>query len=93
MEDEFEWDDAKSDRCFVENGYDFVVAKEVFAGPYVEWDDERMDYGEQRTVAVGLVYDVFLTVVYTERPPRKRLISSWESEDSEIEEYMKFHGV
>lgn len=44
---EFEWDEAKSDLCFVERGFDFAYAVRVFLDPdrLIERDD-RVDYGE-----------------------------------------------
>ena len=63
----FEWDPAKSDQNLKERGFDFVFAVLVFAGPYVEFDDTRRDYGERRIVALGLADGIPLSVVFTDR--------------------------
>lgn len=63
----FEWDRAKSARNLVERGFDFEFASRVFEGWTLERIDDRRDYGERRTVAVGVVEGVAVTVVYTER--------------------------
>jgi uncharacterized DUF497 family protein len=63
----FEWDAAKSARNWRQRGFDFAFAVQVFQQPYVEFDDTRQDYGERRVVALGLVAEVPLTVVFTDR--------------------------
>ena len=40
---------------------------QLFAGPYVEFDDTRQDYGEHRVIALGLADGIPLTVVFTDR--------------------------
>lgn len=64
----FDWDPAKSDANLAQRGFDFAFAALVFAGPHVEFDDTRRDYGEQRMVALGLADGIPLTVVFTDRP-------------------------
>ena len=63
----FDWDPAKSDQNLKERGFDFVFAVLVFAGPYVEFDDTRRDYGERRIAALGLADGIPLSVVFTDR--------------------------
>lgn len=63
----FDWDPAKSDHNFARRGFDFAFAAQVFAGPYVEFDDTRQDYGEHRVIALGLADGIPLTVVFTDR--------------------------
>ena len=65
---EFEWDEAQSDACLAQHGFDFAFAAGVFADPtlLVEVDDRR-DYGEPRLVTVGRIADLHFTVVFTPR--------------------------
>lgn len=92
-DDRFEWDGVKSDRCLKERFFDFEFASQVFdSDHYYEEYDER-DYGEERSVCVGLIGDEFFTVVYTPRYGRKRLISAWRSSDEEIEKYVGYFGT
>ena len=51
---DFEWDDFKSDNCFIKRGFDFEAVIDVFRDPYrlVELDD-RWDYGEERLRLIG----------------------------------------
>jgi uncharacterized DUF497 family protein len=44
------FDPSKRERALAERGLDFLDAAEVFAGPTVEWDDDRADYGEKRII-------------------------------------------
>lgn len=63
----FTWDPAKSDLNLVRRGFDFAQAAQIFRGKTIEHEDVRRNYGEQRVVAVGVVDDLCLTVVYTDR--------------------------
>ena len=49
----FIWDSDKSDRCYSERGFDFDYAARIFEGEFIEWEDCRREYGEQRFVTVG----------------------------------------
>ncbi len=82
---EFEWDEAKSDWTQRERGFGFDLAVEIFDGPVVEWEDQRQDWGEVRMVAVGIVNGRFLTVVYTDRGTKRRIISARVSRKKERE--------
>ena len=89
----FAWDASKSERNLAERGFDFPFATLVFDGPTLERPDTRRDYGEPRTVAVGVADGVVLTVVYTDRPapeggpPVRRLISARLSNRRERQAY------
>jgi uncharacterized DUF497 family protein len=85
---EFEWDEAKSDWTRRERGFGFDTAVEIFAGPVVEWEDRRQDWGEDRVVAVGIVNGRFLTVIYTNRAERRRIISARASRKREKERWL-----
>ncbi len=77
MTDEFEWDAAKATSNLRKHGVAFkdaqLVFNDVFATHRVDVD---AGYGEQRMIATGMVNGVPLTVVYTERGERTRLISA-----------------
>ena len=46
---QFEWDDAKSDACFIYRGFDFTYAlRAFFDDGRVVTRDRRWDYGEDR---------------------------------------------
>ena len=64
---EFVWDPRTSAANFASRGFDFLFATQIFSGVTVERADDRRDYGEPRFVAIGVVDDFCLTVVYTDR--------------------------
>ncbi|HUI84441.1 MAG TPA: BrnT family toxin [Candidatus Binatia bacterium] len=72
--DGFSRDSDKSDRCYRERGFDFEYAAGIFEGDFVEWEDFRREYGEQRFVTVGQVADRILVVVWTARENFRRII-------------------
>lgn len=74
---EFEWDEAKSNACFADRGFDFGFAIRVFndSDRVVEIDD-RFDYGETRCRAIGRIDGRTYVVVYTMRHETLRVISA-----------------
>lgn len=72
---EFEWDEAKSERNRIERGLPFRVAAELFDGPVLDGKDDRFDYGERRSVAIGRVGDLIVVCIYTDRDGIRRIIS------------------
>ena len=88
----FSWDPEKSDANYRDRGFDFAFASSIFEGPTLERDDTRQDYGERRTVAIGLARDLELTVCYTDRVEPsgevvRRIISARRSNRREREVY------
>lgn len=66
----------------------FADAALIFEGPTVERVDDRFDYGEIRVYAIGLVYGLEVTVIYTDRSgDERRIISAWRSEPHERRYY------
>ncbi len=62
----FEWDERKNAANIRKHGLDFVDAWQVFAGILLEKSDERIDYGENRSVGTGMLFGVVVVVVFTE---------------------------
>jgi hypothetical protein len=87
----FTWDPTKSALNLMRRGFDFAQATRIFRGTAVEHEEVRRDYGEQRVVAVGVVDDVCLTVVYTDRRSgdvtERRIISARISNRKERRSY------
>jgi len=71
-----EWDEAKRQANILKHRIDFVDAIEVFAGHFIETEDRRRDYGEQRYRAVGQLGEYLIQVTYTWRGERRRIISA-----------------
>jgi len=89
--DGFEWDDAKSERTFQERGFDFKAAARVFERSYIEDEDRRREYGEPRYVAIGEVEGVPITVVWTQRDGKRRIIAAWPSSNRERRTYREHY--
>jgi len=64
---------------------DFQDAKGLFDGPVFERTESRQ--GEERTVAIGLMEDIEIVVVYVMRGNRRRLISARRAHRSERKDY------
>jgi uncharacterized DUF497 family protein len=73
---EFEWDDQKNKINIEKHGIDFNFAKEVFSVVWISKPDNRKDYGEERLIALGLLGEFVLVIVYTLRGEKIRLIST-----------------
>ncbi len=72
----FDWDPAKNEQNIRIHGIDFNVAVRAFRGPVLERIDDRVDYGETRMVAIGLLDGIEITLVYTDRGEVRRMISA-----------------
>ena len=74
----FEWDDEKAASNICDHdGVTFEQAAMVFSDAFaVEWIDEREDYGEERSVLLGMTGSQLLYVAYTERGTNIRIISA-----------------
>jgi uncharacterized protein len=85
---QFEWDDAKAQSNLAKHGIPFDEAVAVFADPSrVDTDCTRDVDGETRRKTVGIVSDRLLTVVYTLRESRVRLISARPPSAKEVRFY------
>ena len=71
-----EWDEAKRLQNIAKHAIDFRDAVVVFDGPVVAFEDERLDYGETRWIALGLMQGRVIVVVYTLTDEVTRLISA-----------------
>lgn len=89
--DKFEWDDDKAAVNLTKHRVSFLQASAVFADrSALERLDDTDDYGEDRFIITGRVAsatgDKFVSVVYTERGHRKRIISArkatWHEQDA-----------
>ena len=73
---DFEWDEVKNQANIAKHGIDFNHAKGIFDRYVHPRDDDRIDYGEVRTIAYGMVDNDILTVVFTIRGDTLRIISA-----------------
>ena len=82
---EFEWDELKSEACFVQRGFDFAYVLHAFSDPNrLINHDKRWDYGEERYQMLGAIERRVFVVVYTVRGSRIRIISARKANKREV---------
>ena len=83
--EDFEWDDEKRRRNVKKHAIDFEEATEVFYGPYLLQRSDRKQ--EQRWMATGESEGRALTVVFTRREGKIRIISARRARKNEERAY------
>jgi len=69
-------------------GVTFEIAKRVFQDPLArERLDDRQDYREERWILTGSAGTAILTIAYTDRGGRHRLISARPATKDEVDDY------
>jgi hypothetical protein len=87
---EFEWDEIKAAENVRHHGVSFAQAALAFRDLFaVEWIDLREAYGEERIILLGMTGNLLLTVVYTERAGRIRMISARRATRNEEDLYYR----
>ena len=72
---EIEYDEAKRLRILQERGLDIAKSDQVFAGDYVQQLDDRRNYGEIRYRVWGFLDGKRISLVWTPREGRYRIIT------------------
>jgi len=72
---EFTWDEEKRRANIIKHGFDFVDTKEVFEGFTFTLEDDRLDYGEERFITLGLLNGTVVVIAHTEKWNEVRVIS------------------
>lgn len=84
----FEWDEAKSDACLYERGFDFAYAARAFFDPArLIRTDTRHSYGEDRYRLMGRIDQRLFIVAYTPRHGVIRIISARKANQREVKYY------
>jgi uncharacterized DUF497 family protein len=83
------WDEAKRVANLRKHGLDFVGAEEVFDGLTYTYEDDRLAYGEQRFVTLGLLREVVVSIVHTEEGGDLHVISMRKATKREREIYFE----
>ena len=84
---ELAWDEVKRRANYAKHGLDFRDAEKAFQGITLTAEDDRQDYGEKRFISIGLLDDMVVVVVYTERNETIRLISMRKANQRERQAY------
>lgn len=66
------WDEEKRESNLAKHGLDFADAATVFGGAVFVFEDKRGSYAEQRFVALGMLSDIVVVIVFAE--PEEDLI-------------------
>ena len=83
-DDAFDWDLRKAASNLADHKVSFEQARGVFRDAFgIEFIDDREDYGEDRFVIIGMTDGRLLTVVFTPRGDRVRIISARKAEPHE----------
>lgn len=83
-----EWDEAKSEACWRERGFDFAYAARAFFDPgRLVQADTRHSYGEVRYRPMGKIEQRLFAVIYTPRHGALRIISARKANDREVRHY------
>jgi uncharacterized DUF497 family protein len=91
----FEWDDKKRFLNFEKHKIDFADAIQLFKNPYLTKEDKRKDYGEKRWIALGIIKNGIVVVVFTYIKHTIRIISARKANKIErniYHEKFKKHG-
>lgn len=84
----FEWDEAKSEACFTQRGFDFAyVARAFFDSNRIVHADTRHCYGEERYQLMGMIEQRLFVVIYTPRHDAMRIISARKANQREVRHY------
>ena len=87
------YDPAKREKTLIERGLDFEDALTVFAGPTVEIEDTRKDYGERRDICYGLLEGRMVVVGYTPRGAVRHVFSMRKANDREQARLASYFGL
>jgi len=88
---EFEWDEEKRRSNIEKHKLDFVRAHAIFDGrPVIHSDSSRL--GEKRSKSTGIIDGVFVTVIWTLREGRIRIISARGTRDEDKRAYHETFG-
>ena len=89
----YEWDDAKNRENFAKHGLSFEDAEQMFAGPCVTFEDDRMDYGEERLITLALLAGRLIVIAHSPRDQGPRIISMRKGNRREQKVYQERLGT
>lgn len=73
---DYEWDENKRLENYKKHGIDFIDACQIFDDIHFIIPSSKIKGREQRRVAIGLLKEKEVLVVFTERYDKKRIISA-----------------
>lgn len=85
----YEWDENKNRANKEKHGVDFQIAVDFDWATAIETYDNRVEYNEDRWIAMGFIGGKLYILVYTERSKNIRIISLRKATKREIKYYEK----
>jgi uncharacterized protein len=89
---DFEWDENKRQKNIRNHGIDFERAKEIWQDLVLEIPSHPGCFSEERFLAIGQSEGRIITVVFTWRGKKRRIISARAARRDERENYKKKTG-
>jgi len=85
---QFEWDADKNETNIRRHGIDFADIPAVFNAPMLTDLDDRIEYGEDRWMSIGILANLTVVIIWTERATDTiRLISARKANRYERQRY------
>jgi len=88
-----EFDPEKRAATLASRGLDFADASLIFDGDTFTWLDERVEYGEDRFVTMGLLRSRTVVLVWTWRQRARRIISMRYANEKEVALFKRSLGL
>jgi uncharacterized DUF497 family protein len=85
----FTWNERKRRINLETHHLDFADAHSVFAGATFTFEDDRIDYGEQRFITIGMLKNVVVVITHLESGDDVRLISMRKASKHEQEIFFR----
>ena len=85
-----EWDENKRRSNLEKHGFDFLDARIVLQGNHLLKQTSYSD--EERWLAVGLLEEIEVTIIYTKRQDKIRIISMRRARHEERRAYRQLYG-
>ncbi len=86
---EIEFNEAKRQKVLAERGLDMAEAAAVFAEEYFQIEDLRSDYGETRYRVWGFLDGKRVSLVWTPRGKKRRIITLRHAHEPEHQRHFK----
>lgn len=86
---EYEWDPRKARANLAKHGISFDAVADFDWSSAIEIEDDRFEYGEERTLAIGPIKGVLFVLIYTSRDEVARIISLRRATPRERRDYEK----
>ena len=86
---EIDYDEEKRQSTLTNRGLDFARAREVFDGTEFTWEDDRFDYPEVRHNTFGMLDSRLVSITWTIRRGKRRIISMRKANDREQARYRR----